>query len=122
MIKQKIKLIKKLSECSGYTGIAGGQFLDLAFENRKVSIKKVIDMQLKKTGKLFSFCCMVPSIIAKKNNKIIKKFEVLGSDTGLLFQIADDLIDYRGDSKRVGKKTKKRSATRKSYSYKFTRI
>ena len=105
--KIKIKLIKKLSECSGHTGMAGGQFLDLKFEKKKVPIKKVIDMQLKKTGKLFSFCCAVPAIIAKKNNKIIKKFENLGLDIGLLFQITDDLIDYRGDSKKVGKKTKK---------------
>ena len=33
--------------------------------------------------------------------------ETIGSEIGLLFQIADDLIDYRGDTKRVGKKTKK---------------
>ena len=26
---------------------------------------------------------------------------------GLLFQISDDLIDYKGDSAKVGKKTKK---------------
>ena len=64
-------------------------------------------MQLKKTGRLFCFCCVVPAIIAKKNIKIIKKFEVIGSDIGLLYQIADDLIDYKGDSKKVGKKTNK---------------
>ena len=33
--KIKNKLIKKLSECSGHTGIAGGQFLDLKFEKKK---------------------------------------------------------------------------------------
>ena len=31
----KIKLIKKLSECSGHTGIAGGQYLDLNYEKKK---------------------------------------------------------------------------------------
>jgi len=61
-------------------------------------------MQLKKTGRLFCFCCVVPVIIAKKNIKIIKKFEAIGSDIGLLFQIADDLIDYKGDSKKLEKK------------------
>ena len=103
----KIKLIKKLSECSGHTGIAGGQFLDLAFENKKISIKKIVDMQLKKTGRLFSFCVAVPAIITNKKSKIIKKFEKLGSDIGFLFQIADDLIDYVGNSKSAGKKTRK---------------
>jgi len=64
-------------------------------------------MQLKKTGRLFCFCCIAPVIIKKKNIKTIKKFEAIGSDIGLLFQIADDLIDYKGNSKKVGKKTNK---------------
>ena len=105
--KTKNELIKKLSECSGHVGIAGGQFLDLDFEKKKIPLKKIIDMQLKKTGKLFSFCCVAPVIIAKKKIKIIKKFETVGLDIGLLFQIVDDLIDYKGDSKKAGKKTKK---------------
>ena len=105
--KIKINLIRKLSECSGHSGIAGGQYLDLNFENKKISQKKITDMEIKKTGKLFSFCCMVPAIIKNKNIDTIKFFEKIGSEIGLLFQIADDLIDYRGDTKRVGKKTKK---------------
>ena len=105
--KIKVNLIKKLSECSGHSGIAGGQYLDLNFENKKISQKKITDMEIKKTGKLFSFCCMVPAIIKNKNIDTIKFFEKIGSEIGLLFQIVDDLIDYRGDTKRVGKKTKK---------------
>ena len=105
--KTKVELIKRLSECSGHTGIAGGQFLDLNFEKKKIPIKKIIEMQSKKTGRLFGFCCIAPVIIAKKKNKMIKKFENIGSKIGLLFQIADDLIDHRGNLKRVGKKTKK---------------
>jgi farnesyl diphosphate synthase len=64
-------------------------------------------MEIKKTGKLFSFCCMVPLIIKKKKVKDIKFFEKIGSNIGLLFQIADDLIDFKGSSKIAGKKTRK---------------
>ena len=64
-------------------------------------------MEIKKTGKLFSFCCAVPAIIKEKSLKETKFFESLGSDIGLLFQIADDLIDFKGDAKKVGKKTRK---------------
>ena len=35
--------------------------------------------------------------------KILKN---IGLDIGLLFQIADDLIDFKGDTKIVGKPTK----------------
>ena len=104
--KTKIKLINLLAKCSGHSGIAGGQFSDLSFENRKVSKRKIIEMQFKKTGKLFSFCCVAPVIMSKKFN-YIRKFEKLGLDIGLLFQISDDLIDYTGSTKKVGKKTKK---------------
>ena len=105
--KIKINLIKKLSECSGHLGIAGGQYLDLSYEKKKVSKKKIIEMEIKKTGKLFSFCCAVPAIIKNKSIKEIKFFEDIGSNIGLLFQIADDLIDFKGNSKIAGKKTGK---------------
>ena len=76
--KIKIKLIKNLSECTGHSGVAGGQYLDLYFEKKKVSVKKVVDMQIKKTGKLFSFCCMVPLIIKNKDIKAINFFNSTG--------------------------------------------
>ena len=104
--KIKINLINKISECSGHLGIAGGQYLDLSYEHKKIAKKKIIEMEIKKTGKLFSFCCVAPLII-KKNKKDIKKFEDIGADIGLLFQVADDLIDHRGNSLVAGKKTGK---------------
>ena len=105
--KTKINLIKKLSECSGHLGIAGGQYLDLSYEKKKISKNKIIEMEKKKTGKLFSFCCAAPAIIKNKSSKEIKFFENIGLNIGLLFQISDDLIDFRGDSKKAGKKTGK---------------
>lgn len=104
--KTKNILVNLLAKCSGHSGIAGGQFSDLSFEKKKVSSRKIVEMQIKKTGELFSFCCIAPVIISKKYN-YIKKFEKLGLDIGLLFQISDDLIDYTGSTKKVGKKTKK---------------
>jgi len=107
--KTKVDLFKKLSECSGHLGIAGGQYLDLSFEKKKISKNKIIDMEIKKTGKLFSFCCAAPAIIKKKNLKDVKFFENMGANIGLLFQIADDMIDYKSTSIVAGKKTRKDS-------------
>jgi len=105
--KTKVDLVQKLSETSGHLGIAGGQYLDLSFEKKKISKNKIVDMEIKKTGKLFSFCCAAPAIIKRKNNKDINLFESIGSNIGLLFQIADDLIDYKGSSRIAGKITGK---------------
>ena len=113
--KIKIDLIKKLSEGSGHLGIAGGQYLDLSFEKKKISKNRIIDMEIKKTGKLFSFCCAVPAIIKRRNSKDIKFFDNIGANVGLLFQIADDLIDFKGSyivaGKKTGKDKKKGKAT-----------
>ena len=104
--KVKVKLINLISECSGHSGIAGGQYLDLSYEKKKISLNKIVQMQLKKTSRLFVYCCVVPAIITEKNEKI-KKLKRIGSNVGLLFQIVDDLIDYKGNYKIAGKKTNK---------------
>ena len=64
-------------------------------------------MQKKKTGKLFEFCCLAPSIVSGKNNKIKREMSMIGEELGFLFQIADDLLDVKGNKKNVGKPVKK---------------
>ena len=103
----KIQLIDELALCSGHTGIAGGQELDLKFEKKKKNFNQIINMQRKKTGKLFNFCCLSAGIVAKKNSKIKKELSDLGEEIGLLFQLADDFIDIKGTEKLAGKPIKK---------------
>jgi len=103
----KIELIKALALCSGHTGIAGGQYLDLNFEKKKKKFSDILNMQRKKTGKLFDFCCFAVGVIAKKNIKELNSLSKLGEDIGLLFQLADDVIDFKGSKKIAGKSTKK---------------
>jgi geranylgeranyl pyrophosphate synthase len=104
--KSKINLINALASSAGYSGIAGGQFLDLKFEKMRVNKNLIIDMQNKKTGELISFCTESAAILANKNlhRKSLKK---IGLDIGLLFQITDDLLDLYGDKKKTGKPTRR---------------
>ena len=102
----KNQLIKTLSICAGHLGLAGGQYFDLTFENKNISKKNIIKMQKKKTGELFGFCCESIAIIKGANSTKRKKLKEIGMNIGLLFQIVDDLIDYKGDSIIVGKPTK----------------
>ena len=105
--KMKNELIRSLASCSGHTGIAGGQELDLKFENKKKKLNQVIDMQKKKTGKLFNFCLNAVGIIANKSKKEKNFLSNLGEEIGLLFQFADDLLDKKGSRKLVGKPVNK---------------
>ena len=105
--KLKNEIISSLANCSGHTGIAGGQELDLKFENKNKTIKQIINMQKKKTGKLFNFCLYAVSIIANKSKKEKIFLRNLGEEIGLLFQLADDFLDIKGSKKLVGKSVKK---------------
>ncbi len=106
-LKQKNEIITLLSNCAGHTGIAGGQELDLKFENKKKSFNQIIDMQRKKTGKLFNFCLQSVAIVANKNIKVKLAYGEIGEDIGLLFQLSDDFLDVKGLKKLVGKPIKK---------------
>jgi farnesyl diphosphate synthase len=112
--KLKTKIIKSLANCSGHSGIAGGQELDLKYENKNKKISQIIDMQKKKTGKLFNFCLYAVGVIAKKKDKEIFFLSILGEEIGLLFQLADDFLDIRGSKKLTGKPIKKDNKKGKS--------
>jgi|TARA_Y100000310_G_scaffold321613_1_gene379512 farnesyl diphosphate synthase len=108
-LPQKIKsdLIQTLANCSGHSGLADGQYLDLTFERKNISKKNIINLQKKKTGKLFGFCCESVAIVKGLNIKKRKLLREIGLQIGLLYQIVDDLIDYEGSPAIVGKPTKK---------------
>ena len=112
--KYKNEIIKSLANCSGHTGIAGGQELDLKFENKNKKINNILDMQKKKTGKLFNFCLHAVGIIANKTNKEKKSLSYLGEEIGLLFQLADDFLDIKSSKELMGKSVKKDNKKGKS--------
>ena len=106
-LKQKNEITRLLSNCAGHTGIAGGQELDLRFEKKNKSLNQIIDMQRKKTGKLFNFCLQSTAIVGNKSKIERKRFGKLGEEIGLLFQLSDDFLDVSGSKKLVGKLIKK---------------
>ena len=109
ILKPEIKneIVRSLASCSGHTGIAEGQELDLKFEHKKKKINQIIDMQKKKTGKLFNFCLYAVGVIANRDKKEKRILSSLGEDIGLLFQLADDFLDNKGSKILIGKPVKK---------------
>ena len=112
--KIKNEIARYLASCSGHTGIAGGQELDLRYENKKKSINQIIEMQKKKTGKLFNFCLYSVGVVANKDKSEKLFLSKLGEEIGLLFQLADDLLDKKGSLSLVGKPVNKDNKKGKS--------
>ena len=101
--KIRVKLIQDLSISIGSKGLAGGQSLDLIFENKKTKKNKIIEMYKMKTSSLFSFCCAAPLIMGKKNNNDIEFARQYGIFFGLIFQIIDDYLDEISNFEKIGK-------------------
>ncbi len=101
--KQNLKLINYLTNCTGHDGLAGGQSLDLLYENKKLSKNKIIEMYNKKTGRLFEFSFSAPFIIKNESISRIKFGKNYGSVFGTIFQITDDILDEIDSFKEIGK-------------------
>ena len=101
--EKRIKLIKRLSIALGHRGLAGGQSLDLIFENKDIKTSNILKMYEMKTSSLFSFSCSAPYILAESSRKEIKFAEEFGNLFGLIFQITDDIIDEEKNFKYLGK-------------------
>ena len=101
--EKNLKLINYLTLCTGYSGLAGGQSLDLLYENQIFSKNKILEMYSKKTGKLFEFSFAAPFIIKGETNKRIKFSKNYGTLFGTVFQIMDDLFDEENSFEEIGK-------------------
>lgn len=57
----------------------------------------------KKTASLFSISCRIGGILAETSTPNLDALTEFGTNLGMSFQIIDDLLDYTGDEKRLGK-------------------
>ena len=103
--KNKIELISKLSEYAGFFGMAGGQFVDMESENKKVEIDTLKYIHAHKTGKLLTAAIELPMIAlnieSEKREKMVEYSKLLG----IAFQIKDDILDIEGNFEEIGKKS-----------------
>jgi farnesyl diphosphate synthase len=103
----RLALIAGLAAASGAGGMAGGQMLDIAAERRKLAAAEITEMQAMKTGALFRFACEAGAILGRADAESRSRLAAFGGELGLVFQLADDLIDAEGASATAGKATAK---------------
>jgi octaprenyl-diphosphate synthase len=56
-----------------------------------------------KTASLISTCCEIGARSVSKDEKVIESLRSFGESLGIAFQIRDDILDYTGKSKIIGK-------------------
>lgn len=103
-VDQLLQILHIFTQATGASGMVYGQALDLEAEKQQLSLEKLIEMHLAKTGALINAsvqCGALGSGSASKDD--LAELQKYGEAIGLCFQIQDDILDELGDSQTMGK-------------------
>jgi len=103
----KCKVVQIFAQAAGCGGMVGGQHHDMAQQSTQVDETGIIRTQAMKTGALIRAACETGALIAGANKIQFEALSAYGATIGLIFQIADDLLDRTSDAAALGKTTGK---------------
>jgi farnesyl diphosphate synthase len=97
------RLCGLLARAAGYSGMAGGQAIDLASVGRPLDERTLRDMHHRKTGALLRVSVMMGAACGDVDARVRDALAVFGDALGLAFQVVDDVLDVTQDSGVLGK-------------------
>lgn len=97
-----VKIVKDLADFSGINGMIYGQDLDMSSENSQGDMKRLLDIDFYKTGKLLTLPLRMAAIIASKE-EYLPVMDQIGEKLGCQFQIQDDILDATSTKEEMGK-------------------
>ena len=98
----KIRAVSMLAGASA--DICEGQHMDMSFECRNdVDESEYMEMVRKKTGVLYAAAAGIGAVLSGANTLQAKALYNFGLNTGIAFQIQDDLIDLLAPAEKSGK-------------------
>ena len=107
-----IEAIAYIANCSGVSGMIGGQVMDIKKTAEKIDELKT--MHSLKTGKMFMASIMPMVYLAGLEQDVQNTYKSFAENFGLLFQITDDILDVEGDTENIGENSRQRRKRRQS--------
>ena len=98
-----MRALQFLSNASGTEGMIGGQIVDIDSEGKEISIDKLKYIHSLKTGALIRTACVVGAILSDASADDISAIDEYAINTGIAFQIRDDILDITGNASDLGK-------------------
>ncbi len=111
---KRLKLINLISGAVGFTGMVGGQALDMAAEGQASTFDQLRLIHAQKTGALIRAAVLSGAICADATDHDIERLGQFSSTIGLAFQVADDILDVTQNSTTLGKTAGKDVTVKKS--------
>ncbi len=113
--ERRRRAVEMVGVAIGPAGMIGGQVDDLAAENDwpEDAPAMLESIHRRKTGALLTACVRLAGIYAGAGTALERRLTGLGERIGLMFQIADDILDVEGTSGTLGKTAGKDVASRK---------
>lgn len=108
LLKTNSGNIKEITSAftEGIIEVCEGQSFDKEYEERKdVTIDEYMMMIRKKTAKMLETSAAVGALIGGGDENFVNNVKEFALNTGLAFQIQDDLLDIVADEEKFGKKT-----------------
>ncbi len=110
-----IQLVERLALAAGGQGMVGGQMLDMQADQQDIrNVLQVERIHVHKTGAMLRYCCEAGAILARADAARIDACSRYGKAVGLLFQIADDILDATSTESELGKSADKDAAQHKA--------
>ena len=98
-----LRVVDEISRAAGAEGMVGGQVLDLAAENHRISMEELRRVHMGKTGALFRAALRSGAILADATEEQLAALTAYAEHFGLAFQITDDILDVIGTAEDIGK-------------------
>ena len=108
------RVVAEIAKAAGAEGMVGGQVIDLESEGKTLSLDELRFLHSLKTGALIRVSVRVGAMLAGATEDQLDALTRYGEQTGLAFQIADDILDVVGSEKILGKPVGSDAANRKS--------
>jgi geranylgeranyl diphosphate synthase, type II len=106
--------VAELAVTAGSLHLIGGQVMDLEGEGKRLPLADLRYVHESKTAALLTSSMKLGAMSAGASAEQVQALHTFGWDTGLAFQIIDDILDVTQTSEKLGKSAGKDQATEKS--------